>query len=218
MGQGVITKIARQKRARERVSLYVDGRFLCGLDEVAFHELHLKEGDRLSSYSQQELKAQSVAGKAKDAALRLLAIRPRSRKELARRLQKKGYGAAEIESVLHQLQEENLLDDERFARLYAEHRLTSRHIGQRMLLAELLQKGINRTVAQSVVNEITGDDREKIEARVFAEKKLRLLSKGTALQRKKKLYDALSRRGFSPEVVREVLRNLLKKSMDEDVE
>jgi regulatory protein len=218
VGQGVITRIVRQKRAQERLSLYVDGRFLCGLDEVAFHELSLKEGDRLSSQRQQELKAQSLAGKAKDAALRLLAIRPRSRKELAQRLQKKGYGVAEVDAVIQELQEKGLLDDLRFARLYAEHRLTGRQIGKRMLLVELLQKGIDRQVAQSVVNETTGNDREKIEARGFAEKKLRLLVKGTALQRKKKLYDALFRRGFSPEVVREVLRDLLKKSVDDDAE
>ena len=53
-------------------------------------------------------------------ALGLLAVRPRSRRELERRLLQAGFASAEVTDVLSRLERVGLVDDEAFARALAE--------------------------------------------------------------------------------------------------
>ena len=55
-----------------------------------------------------------------DRALRLLAVRPRSRRELETRLRSAGFDPERVAEELARLEEVGLLDDERFAQEFAE--------------------------------------------------------------------------------------------------
>ena len=78
----------------------------------------------------------------KDRALRLLSVRSRSRAELRIRLVRAGYEPLEIEEAIADLEAVGLVDDERFAREYAEHQ----------------GKGIDRAVAEQAVGETNPED------------------------------------------------------------
>jgi len=81
------------------------------------------------------------------AALRLLALRDRSAAELARRLQRQGFAAEQVEATLARCRELGYLDDERFARARA-GALTrqGRAVGRRLLL-ELRRSGLDAATA-----------------------------------------------------------------------
>ncbi|HOX42586.1 MAG TPA: regulatory protein RecX [Myxococcota bacterium] len=80
---------------------------------------------------------------AHEAALRLLDVRERSRRELAGRLREKGFEPAQIEPELERLAEVGLLDDRRFACLRA-RALVRRGQGPRRIEADLRARGVSR--------------------------------------------------------------------------
>jgi len=74
--------------------------------------------------------------------VKLLAIRPRTREELARRMAEKGFGPGEAEAELDRLSRSGLIDDERFARDWIEERMRTSPRSRAMLEDELARKGV----------------------------------------------------------------------------
>lgn len=77
-----------------------------------------------------------------DAALRLLARREHSRRELKSKLLQRAYALDIIEQALDRLSEQDYLSDRRFAGLYAAERV-GKGFGARRIEAELRERGID---------------------------------------------------------------------------
>lgn len=75
-------------------------------------------------------------------AMEYLARREHASLELSNKLAKKGFEADVIESVLAQLQADNLLSDERFVEAYIRHR-SNKGFGPLHIRQELQKRGIN---------------------------------------------------------------------------
>ena len=133
-----------------------------------------------------------------DRAVRMLAQRPCSRKEIGRRLTDARYSPEVAEMVLYKLEKEKLLDDRDFAEQWAQSR--SRKYGNARIRRELMTKGIDAETAESVLNRIPEDKQEE-NAAAAAEKKIRSLQ-GTCDERKMKqrVIASLVRRGYSWEI------------------
>jgi regulatory protein len=93
----------------------------------------------------------------KDRALRLLSVRARSRAELRFRLVRAGYEAEEVEAAVADLEAVGLVDDERFGRELAEAK-RRRGMGRRAGLAALRQKGVDRELAERIVQDVHPED------------------------------------------------------------
>jgi regulatory protein len=91
-------------------------------------------------------------------ALGLLAVRPRSRRELERRLLAARFDPEEVEDVLARLERVGLVDDEAFARQFAEHRFGARKEGTRAVAQGLRAAGIAPALAQAVSEDAPDDD------------------------------------------------------------
>jgi regulatory protein len=91
-------------------------------------------------------------------ALRLLAIRPRTRRELQLRLVRAGFDREEVDAELARLQEVGLLDDARFAAQFVEHALDRRLEGRRSIEANLFAKGLERGLIDEALQAAEGDD------------------------------------------------------------
>lgn len=215
MAKQILTKIVPQQRVANRVSIYVNNKFFCGLPQIDAERLGLVPGAELDVAKIVQLKKVSDTEKARVTALRLLTIRPRSRKELANRLKQKGYDCEQLSAVLQELQDNAYLDDEKFARWFVESKSHSKQYGRRLLYAELLKRGIQAKLAEQVTNSMLDVDQETEQALRFAQKKLRTLKKESVLQKRKKLYDALLRRGFSAEIGRRIISTVLKEKSTE---
>jgi len=81
-------------------------------------------------------------------ALRLLSVRPRSRRELQTRLLRAGFDAEEVGQELSRLEEVGLIDDEAFARQVAEHEVVVRGSGRRAVVDRLMAKGVERATVE----------------------------------------------------------------------
>jgi regulatory protein len=132
----------------------------------------------------------------KDRALGLLSVRSRSRAELRSRLVRAGYEPAEVEDAIANLEAVGLVDDERFAREYAEHQ-RRRGMGRRAGMAALRAKGVDRDVAEQAVGEANPED-EAERAFELARGRLERLRGLTPDVAHRRAVDFLLRRGYEP--------------------
>ena len=154
------------------------------------------------------------AAAALEIALRFLGTRPRTRWELERRLRRAGVSEEVLDGALARLTELGYLDDEAFARYWAEQRDRHAPRGRRLVEAELRQRGVPRDVIELLRSEPPGrrpedealPETELQRARIALMGHLRgrpLPDDRKALQR---IGMFLMRRGFDSETVRAVLR------------
>lgn len=97
--------------------------------------------------------------KKKDAterALRSLAYRAHSEKEIIEKLEKSGFDERDIAEAMQKLTDYALVDDQDFARQWALSR-ARRGVGPRRITQELRQKGIDSELIHSAVSEIDED-------------------------------------------------------------
>ena len=147
-------------------------------------------------------------------ALGLLAVRPRSRRELERRLLAARFEAAEVQDVLTRLERVGLVDDEAFARQYAEQRFGARKEGSRGVEQGLRAAGIAPALAATVAEGAPEDDEERA-ADLALSRAPRL--RGVAPQKAfTRLSSLLMRRGYSPEIARSAARKALEISFRDD--
>lgn len=198
-----ITAIEAQKRGRERVSIFLDGRFAFSVGRGVVEEHGLHPGQLLSDSRVEELAAADLVGKCLNAALRLLSYRPRSEAEIRTRLSRRFNGET-IEGVILQLRERQMIDDVAFAVFWREARDSFSPRGRRLLKVELRHKGVDPEVIDEVLDGI--DDEES--AYRAAQKRGRTLAKEDYETFRRKLGAFLRRRGFSYGVVNRTTERL----------
>ncbi len=130
-----------------------------------------------------------------DRAVRLLAERPRSKKEISDRLASARFDEEVIGLVLYKLEKENLLDDRDFAAQWVQSR--SRKYGSSRISRELHLKGIDEDTASEVLENLS-EDEQLLRATDFATKKIRTQrSCDDAQKLKQRVTAAILRRGYS---------------------
>lgn len=147
-------------------------------------------------------------------ALGLLAVRPRSRRELERRLLAARFEQNEVQDVLARLERVGLVDDEAFARQYAEQRFGARKEGSRGVEQGLRAAGIAPALA-AIAAEGASDDDEDRATELARSRASRL--RGVAPQKAfSRLSSLLMRRGYSPEIARRAARKALEIAFQDD--
>lgn len=155
---------------------------------------------------------------AREAALRLLAHRPRSEEELRRRLDRKGFADDAIDACIEELRGRGLVDDAAFAGSWVRDRVRLRPRGPSRLVGELLRKGVSRRIAEAAVERVFAEE-EVTEAELAREAALAWLRKqGPGARRRlasgeydererarRRLYGYLARRGFRGVAVGEAM-------------
>lgn len=144
---------------------------------------------------------------AKAYAFFLLKFRLRTEKEIYQRLKKKSFDQAVILQAINFLKEKAFINDLDFARAWVASRI-NKPIGLRRLEDELKQKGVSKEIIQAQLSKIKEDyPEEEIVAGIVNERLKKL--KGIEPQKAKtRIYAYLMRRGFSPDIVIEAVRQL----------
>jgi regulatory protein len=147
-------------------------------------------------------------------ALGLLAVRPRSRRELEQRLTAAGFGADEVADVLGRLERVGLVDDADFARQLAEQQFVHKRAGRRAVTSALIAKGIAPDLIEAVVAEAPDD--EEARAEELARSKALRMGSGDPAKAFNRLFGLLMRRGYAPQVARQAARRALGVGEDAD--
>ena len=144
--------------------------------------------------------------RAVEASLNFVSFRPRSTKELTDHLRKKSFDGSARDHAISRLQELGYLDDTAFARFWIESRDTHRPRGRRALAWELRKKGVAEEVIEDALARFGSD--EATLARQAARKRAATLKTADPGKFRQQLGAFLARRGFSYEVIEQVVDEL----------
>jgi len=198
-----VTAIEKQRR-RQRANIYLDGRYAFSLSLELVAQAGLHEGDALSPQQVDSLRQADVRHQAQEAALRLLAYRPRSEAEMRQRLTRRGLPEEVVQETIARLRQQGLLSDAAFARFWVEARDQNSPRGRRLLWQELTAKGIGREITRQAIAAVAEEDA----ALRAAEKKARHLQGQDYPVFRRRLGDFLLRRGFPYPTVRTTVERL----------
>ncbi len=159
-----ITGITSQQKDKNRVNIFVDGKYRFSLDIFQLVDLGIKIGREYSDEELTELETESQFGKLYMRALDYCLMRPHSAKEVRDYLYRKtrdkrtktgdivkGIAPIITERVYNRLLEKNYINDEKFTYYWIENRNLKKGISQRKLVAELRTKGIDSTMAERLL-------------------------------------------------------------------
>lgn len=202
-----ITSIEVQKKRRDRFSLFLDGEFAFGLHQDTLVKSGIAKGDILTEKHIEEIQYLDNIRSAKEKGIRLLAVRPRSTKELADRLKQTKYSSAVIEAVLVEFDRLGLLNDSEFGRMFAQSKMITKPMGQFLLKRELVHKGLNETDVDAAIESAYSEfSEEKVAWNLASRRKKRLVSLDE-IKAKKRLSDFLLRRGFNWEIIKNIIES-----------
>jgi regulatory protein len=211
-----ITKIERQKKRASRVSIFIDGSFAFGVSIDVMLRYALHEGVDLDQAAVDIIRDSENEETAKQKALRYLAIRPRSKKEMRDYLLRKEFPAEIGEKVIARLESLNMLDDAAFARMVCRDALSKKPAGAKMLRQMMMKKGVPPPLIESVIAEFSTPESEFQMAVKAAERQLARIGRSSRQldddHIKKKLLDYLMRRGFAFDTALSATKKLLANS------
>lgn len=141
----------------------------------------------------------------------LLKFRLRSEKEIYQRLKNRRFDEQVIRATISFLKNKEFLDDNLFAKSWIESRL-KRPFGLRKIKNELNLKGIDKEIISEQISQIKDKYREEDIVSEIVKSKLAKLKDIEPVKAKRRIYAYLLRRGFSSDVVSEIIKNLTNES------
>ena len=162
----LISSVEPWKRSMSAV--YIDGEYAVTLDNMTLIKNHIKAGVEISDEELHSLIQQSEKQRANEKALNLITYRDHSKKELKEKLSRT-YSAETAEEIAEKMQESGLVNDEEYARKYADELLRKKHMSLRGIEFRLREKGISPEIIQIISKELECDPAAEIQ-QVLAKK------------------------------------------------
>ena len=198
-----IERIEASKHKKGRVLVFLEDGALLKVTEQELLDFGLRAGDQLSEETLEKLKKAAGASDVKATAADLIGRRAMSRASLEKKLREKGATEAEARYAGEWLEAIGAIDDAAYAAALVRH-CGDKGYGPAKTKEKLYEKGVPRELWEEALEELP-DNEEQIER--FLTAKLR--GKRPDEKEKKRLTDALLRRGFPWGDVRAVMNRLL---------
>lgn len=198
----VITLLKPQKNGR-RVNVYLDEKFAFGIDLINLVKNELKVGLELSDEKIKEIVKKSEFQKTLDKLLKFATLRPRSEREIKNYLIRKKVHESLCGDLFEKLKKFYLIDDLAFSRWWIEQRTAFGPRGKRALMVELLGKGVKKEVIEEALKGLMINEKEM--ALSLVQRCSRKWERYDAKEGLKKKSEFLARKGFSWDIIKEVL-------------
>lgn len=140
--------------------------------------------------------------------LRALTGAPKTRKQLADLLARRGVPDDAAGAVLDRFTEVGLIDDAAFARAWVGSRQAGRGLARRALRAELHAKGVDAETAAEAVA-LVDDEDERVAARELVRRRLAGMSRLDRATATRRLIGVLARKGYGGGLAAAVVREAL---------
>jgi len=154
-----------------------------------------RAGGRRASEPGADERPADPAELAREICLRQLAVRPRTRTELAAALRRRGIAPDVAAEVLGRYAEVGIIDDRAFAAAWVTSRHHGRGLARRALAGELRRKGVDADVVDEALDELPSET-EIETARGLVARKLRTERPGRADATFRRLVGMLARKGY----------------------
>ena len=167
-------KLTAKAGKGEKIHLSLDGEYIATVNADYWFTCGIKSGSEVTPQQLEELLAESARRKMMNKALDLLSMRDYSRRELSDKLVTKAWEKKEqkdmdlgslkqqASDICDRLEELGLLNEERFARSYVDELLRRKHLSKSGLKTALIQKGVQRDIIETVLEEVEVDPVEQV--------------------------------------------------------
>ncbi len=186
-----IEEIKPSQREKGRFLVTLDGGVLLRVTEEELLRFGLRPDMELDDGTLEALRASARTSSAKAQAANIIGSRPLSKRELTKRLVKKGNEEADAQAAADWLEELGAVDDEDYAAALVRH-YGARGYGPQRLREELRRRGVPRELWDAALEELP-DSGETLDALI----QKRCRGDLTDPKERKRVCDALLRRGFS---------------------
>lgn len=199
-----ITKIVAQSDGK-KFNVFIDGEYTFFIKGSKFQ---FQAGDFISDADLENIFDNIIFPECWDKALYLLKFKSRTKKELAEKLSQCGYVDLIVDRVIDELKNYNLLDDKAFAKDYLSLSLNKGY-GLKKISFDLINiKGIDKEIVAEVFDDSSDADEFNAAYNLL---QCKFSSKKCDSVLKNKIYSFLYRRGFSNDVISEVLSFFIKR-------
>lgn len=205
-----VTKIEYQKKDPNRVNLYIDEQFFCGISLDTLASENLYEGLDIEQEVIDRILERDLKSRFLMRVTEYLSRSPKTEFQVFKYLKELKYKKREswfkedvdidweklFNEIVNKLKEYKYIDDREFAKSFVSSRLRNKPRGKSVLISELISKGVSKDIAQEVCNENITDELDLI--RKTFEKKYRNQTFDISNQ---KMIAYLFRKGFSWDLI-----------------
>ncbi len=203
----IITKIEKQKRSKNRSSVFLDEKFAFGIDDFDLFKLKIKVGTEMSDDDLKKIRETVLFSSAKDYSLSLLSRFKYTKKAMIDKLTVKGYDDEVIAKTLVFLESYGFINDFDYAKSYINDALNIKCTAIKKIKYDLIQKGIDAQVIDEVTKDFDVELIEENNILPLAEKKLNGNFEYKNIMKVKRF---LASKGFSFELIEKTINIILK--------
>ena len=210
--------IIEAKQGRyNKIHISIDGEYLTTVDSDFWYSCGYVSGDSLDEGELAAFKGAAGSRRAFNAAMDLISRREHSKKELFTKLCRR-FDLEAVENAVERLCEFGLVDDERFAELYAKELYERKNMGDRRIIYELSSRGISSEIAKNAVEALHNDsDVDETEENIqrivdIIEKKYYNITNDE--KQRRRAWNALQRLGYSPGDIRRAFNEFSESDFD----
>ncbi len=215
-----ISALSSQKKDSNRVSMFLDGEFACGLSLNSVAKYNLFVGKEIDAQEYEDILHTDLQERLFNRAINYLNRSIRSKSQIQTYLKsllikKKGkwFSILDtdqeikiVEEVLCKLEEYSYINDREYAEQFILSRIKNKPRGKRVLLSELISKGVSKELAQEKLDELVGDEYGMLKQTYEKRFKDEILQKDD-----RKKIDFLLRKGFNWDLIERFINNEFEK-------
>lgn len=215
-----ISALSSQKKDSNRVSMFLDGEFACGLSLNSVAKYNLFVGKEIGRQEYEDILHTDLQERLFNRAINYLNRSIRSKSQIQTYLKsllikKKGkwFSILDtdqeikiVEEVLCKLEEYSYINDREYAEQFILSRIKNKPRGKRVLLSELISKGVSKELAQEKLDELVKDEYVMLKQTYEKRFKDEILQKDD-----RKKIDFLLRKGFNWDLIERFINNEFEK-------
>lgn len=169
-----------------------------------YSNLNVNSDNILSKDDFDKIKKEDEFNRAKESALNSIEFSAKTESEIKNKLKRKNFTEETIEKILKFLSDYNLTNDEMYVKNYINDKIKFQRYSKRKIFYNLSVKGLDKKLISRFLDDVPYSI-EYENAMYLAEKKAK---NDYSYENKKKVYNYLSYRGFSYDIINECLDEL----------
>lgn len=200
-----ITSVEKNKKNKNRNSIYIDGKYTFTISEDDYLAMHLYDKLEISEEEIDYIRNTLNFQESKSIAINYLSYKMRTEKEVQQKLQDEGYDSECIERTIDELKAIGYINNKLYAQKYVYDRSKLKPKSKKLLRVELMSRGISQEIADEVLDDWKVDESDVAESLV--RKKFGKYDLGD-MSTIRKIYMFLNHRGFSGDIIRQVINKV----------
>lgn len=202
----IITAVEKNKKYKDRLSVFIDGKFAFTISEEEFISMNLYEDSDLTEETVDYIKNTLNFREAKSRAVRYLSLKIRTGQEVVKKLRDEGFDNDCVDGVVNELKAIGYINDKLYAQKYVYDRNKLKPLSKKLMKRELVTRGISESIADEVLDDWKVEDfavAESLLKKKFGKYDLR----DAKIMKKAMMF--LMHRGFSRSIIIEAMKDII---------